>query len=170
MAKINIKLKNKDKFTKDLQRRFNSFTRSEKEMKGVANIIRSEWKNELAKTQTQKERISSKWAKRRARLAEKNPTSKFYGRLKSNITFTGQLTSRGLKLKSEGMGNFTMYAEGTHKGYNLIRGGKTPSVSMADLAKYLQDDGWRVFFLPKSPKMIDRIVKRFRKYLRRGKQ
>lgn len=81
--------------------------------------------------------ISVAWAKRRRRLAQFNRVSPFYRAFFSNLTFTGQfLKSFQVEIEKTSNGvRYTIEPTGTHRGYRLVRGGRSPRVPMSKIGE-----------------------------------
>jgi hypothetical protein len=94
-------------------------------------------KNSTLPSGTTVNQISNEWQERREKLAVINKTSPYYGQNKSNMTFTGQfLNSFKAQIFLFGRAvQFVMSPIGMHKGYKLIKGGKSKSVPNAEIGK-----------------------------------
>ncbi len=84
--------------------------------------------------------ISDRWARRRAKLATINKTSRYYrGLLFSNLTLTGKwLDSFKARIEKSILSKKVTYViepTGDHPGYALPRGGRSPRVANTDIAR-----------------------------------
>lgn len=114
----------------------------------LANTIKNRITRAISETGTlpsgQKVKgISSKWSKRRDRLSDFNKTGRGFSNSKSNLTFTGQfLRSFKATIEAGTRGiRFIIGPEGEHKGYKLVRGGRSKGSRNADIGQGQIDQG-----------------------------
>lgn len=145
MAKT--KIKGIERFNRSIRKRIQRSARktitSERIAKRIRGLIIRGIKRDL--TLPSGERVKSltkSTAKRRRRLATVNRTDRFYAPFKSNLTFTGRfLKSMKVFVGKKKNVTYTIRPEGVHKGYKLIRGGKSPDVTNAEVGAGLIDSG-----------------------------
>ena len=111
--------------------------------------------------------IGGKWESRRSRLSTVNKTSKFFGKTRSNLTFSGAFLN-SFKARVEfvaGKIRYIFAPEGSHPGYSLLRGGRSESVFNSKIGKGQIDQGrdYRVISQENKQKIAKLIIGRVRR-------
>lgn len=162
-AKVTVK--GIDRLSKKLRKRLEGVENDKAFNKSARTSINTGWKKSLERPQ---KIISDSWAKDRERLIRDGQhVSKYYvGGKFSNITFSGDLTSKGLKTKALGNARFELYAtDEEHKGYK----GKpnTKGTTYLDIVRNLQAKGYKIFFIndDQRGKLVDKIKRLLKNYI-----
>lgn len=111
-------------------------------------------------------KIAPSTIKRRKALSKVNKTDSRYSPARSNLTFTGEFLEsiKAFFKKKRGGSTITIEPTGTHPGYNLVRGGRSKSVSNSKIAEAQESMGRQV--LTFSKKRINSIKVEIQRFLR----
>lgn len=110
-------------------------------------------------------RLAKSTVKQRELYKDVNPTHPAFNASKANVTFTGQLVD-SLKATITSFRNgvkVAIRATGIHRGKNLIRGGRSKSVSNSKLVGFLEEAGYPILAISK--RRLDIIAKKIARKL-----
>ena len=166
-----VKVKfNSAKFTKELTRKFQGFTRDKKEMEKVSRTIlrniKADSRDGIGFDGKSFPKIKSKTIERRAKLSSINNMSRFFKSHFSNATFMGDTINK-ITSKLVGKGKIEFFGKGKHRKIKGVRGKslKGSDAPVGEILKGLKSLGYNI--LGVSQKSRESIKKQFLRYLRR---
>lgn len=181
MAKV--KFKNLNKAFKQLSKEFDNFLGDREQQKKIAKTLQNELKNNIrreGKDANDKKlpALRPSTIANRKRLAQSNSTLSSFQPSRSNLTITGQLV-RSLKVFIGRLkGQYEMTYTGVHKPYKN-KSGKRPkrveSTTNEEIISHIRNNKYntkwkRVKFYGATKRAKERIMKQFRRYIRRRKR
>lgn len=167
-----VRIKNLKEVEKNFRRRVEGYKNDAKSMEQVSGIIQGEMRrgvrDGIGYDGNPLPAISVDTAKRRARLATVNSTTKSFMPSRSNLSFTGDLVQK-IFVEFIGRGKFQIFGKGNHKALKGIRVKKLEGsdAPIADIIEGQENRGYKIRGV--FPKAKERIRNNFLAFLRRKK-
>lgn len=159
--------------SKNLSKRFTSFTKNEAEMDKAAKVMRTELllnlRNGIGGDDDLLPNLADTTERRRGHMARYNRTASKYLQYFSNVTFTGDflrsLTIIATKTVVLNKRRFEFFYKGKHKGYKKRDGSTSKPVNNSEIYKDLTARDWKLTGITENAQ--NRIKKQFIRFIRR---